>query len=220
MTSSIEVTKKEMMEMKPYDFERFVASIWESKGFDTTVRQESRDFGIDIIAIQQEKKTAIQVKRYSQSNKVGSQDVRNYATLYQQDESIDSVMIVSSGGFTKPSKKLSDKLNIELINGDDIAKMAEKQNISVTDFISPELEELTEAERLVMEQYDMGALEVRNLSKEKLKKLESEAKEAIKMLGNMRKEKQKRKRELEKSKRKMKEATKKVKDIRRDKKDR
>lgn len=157
--------------MEPYDFEKFVAKVWKSKGFDTNISQQSRDWGVDIIASKSDTKVAIQAKRYSESNKVGSQEVRNYATVYQQDDSINSVVIVTSGKFTKPSKKLAGKLDVGAVNGDDLALTAKENGISTSELIGPEIANMSELEQLVFEHFDMEAKAIRDSSKEDLQDL-------------------------------------------------
>jgi restriction endonuclease Mrr len=160
-----------MLEMEPYDFEKFIAKIWESKGFETNVSQQSRDWGVDIIATKSNTKVAIQAKKYSESNKVGSQDIRNYATVYQQDASINSVVIATSGKFTKPAKKLAKKLDVETINGEDLAHTVKQNKISISEFIGPEVANMSELEQLVFEHFDMDAKAIRDSPKKDLKDL-------------------------------------------------
>lgn len=116
------LSKKEFLHrvrsMDPYLFEQFVADVWEERGFNTTVRSASGDRGIDIIATAGEEKQLIQAKRYSKSNTVGSQTVRNYATLYQQVKDATAVVIVTTSSFTNEARKLADDLDVEAIDGD------------------------------------------------------------------------------------------------------
>ena len=113
--------KEELQSMDPYKFEEWVANVWEIFGHQTTVRNGSRDRGIDIVAVSQnDVRKLIQVKRYKQSNKVGSDDVRKYATLYVQDQDSDNVIIVTSSSFTTPAEQLASDLNVTAIDGDDL----------------------------------------------------------------------------------------------------
>ncbi|MHC3382138.1 restriction endonuclease [Haloarcula sp. H-GB5] len=110
----------EIRNMDPFRFEQFIAEVWENLGFKTTVRNKSGDRGIDIVAEKENSKQLIQVKRYSESNKIGSADVRKYATLYQQVADADKVVIVTSGFFTSQARKLAEDLDVETISADEL----------------------------------------------------------------------------------------------------
>lgn len=116
------VTRHQFQSMDPYDFEKLVATVWKSRGYDTDVRNKSGDRGIDVEARLDEKNVVIQVKRYSDRNTIGSQKVREYATLYQQTDA-DEVVIVTSGYFTDPGRELAQDLDVTTINGDELAKL-------------------------------------------------------------------------------------------------
>jgi restriction endonuclease Mrr len=107
----------------PYDFEEFVAGLWEANGYTTHVRKGSGDRGIDIEAMKGDKKELIQVKLYSPGNRIGSRDVRRYATLYQQVPEADDVVIVTSSSFTSEAEKLAEDLDILLIDGQTLGSM-------------------------------------------------------------------------------------------------
>jgi len=107
----------------PYEFEEFVAELWEDNRYTTDVRQGSGDRGIDVEATRGNKKELIQVKLYSPENKIGSGDVRKYATLYQQVPEANKVIIVTSSSFTSEAEKLANDLDVTLIDRDELAEM-------------------------------------------------------------------------------------------------
>ena len=135
MPSSVAHTKGQMRELSPYEFEKFVAEVWSAQGFATTVRQQSRDRGIDVEARQDGVTLAIQAKQYGEGNTVGSQEVRNYATLYQQNVTIDRVIIVTSAEFTTPAETLGRDLDVELVDGTQLAELALEYKIPITNFV-------------------------------------------------------------------------------------
>jgi HJR/Mrr/RecB family endonuclease len=117
--------KEKLQSMDEYAFENLVADLWENVGWDTSVTSGSGDRGIDIVATRTgmtTEKQAIQAKRYSEGNSVGSQDVRNYATLYQQEPDVDSVVIVTTSRFTKQATRLAKDLNVKLVDGDSLCQ--------------------------------------------------------------------------------------------------
>ncbi|MBX0287956.1 restriction endonuclease [Halomicroarcula sp. F28] len=110
-------------QISAYEFEHLVADIWEKEGWDATVTQSSQDKGIDVVADRRDPvklRALVQVKAYNQDNKVGSEEVRNYATLYEQEDNVDVVVIATSGWFTKQAVELADELNVRLNNRSDI----------------------------------------------------------------------------------------------------
>lgn len=120
---SEEEIKQQLHQMDVYEFEELVADIWESYGYKTVVRKGSGDQGIDVEAIKDRpynQRDLIQAKRYADTNKLGSSDIRNYATLYQQESEVDVVAIVTTSDFTSESESLADNLNVKTIAGDEL----------------------------------------------------------------------------------------------------
>lgn len=111
---------REIKEMDPYRFEKFVAEVWDQQGFETTLRSKSGDRGIDVVAEDGQQKHLLQVKRYTGGNKVGSEEVRKYATLYQQVGDADQVDIVTSGHFTDEALQLATDLSVGTVDGEEL----------------------------------------------------------------------------------------------------
>jgi uncharacterized protein YvpB len=108
--------RHQLQQMDPYEFEELVANIWELQGYETTVRKQSGDRGIDVEAIKQTpvpQKILIQVKRYTDGNNVGAEEVRKYATLYQQIPDADSIVIVTSSEFTPEGIRVGKEQNVK-----------------------------------------------------------------------------------------------------------
>lgn len=131
MTSKTE--KREIVELlrdiDPYEFEAFVAELWNAEGFETTVTDSSSDLGVDVYAEQTgtiNQTVAIQAKRYAEDKKVGRPDVQQYASLRTQDRDVDSVAIVTTSGFTDGAKAWAYENNLNLVNGEDITDMVLK----------------------------------------------------------------------------------------------
>lgn len=124
-------TGDSIYQLTPYEFEAFVAELWEARGFDTHVRQKSNDRGIDIEATKDGTKELIQVKQYNPENKIGSEDVRKYRTLYQQVPDADNVVIVTASSFTGPARDLGDDLDVTLINGKGVERMMNRNDVDM-----------------------------------------------------------------------------------------
>lgn len=111
---------EQLQEVDAYEFERFVAELWELQGWDTYVTKGADDGGIDVIAEQSKpypKKEVIQVKRYEPSNSVGRPDVQQYASIRQERTDVDTVVVVTTGRFTDGAENVAKKLNVKLIDG-------------------------------------------------------------------------------------------------------
>lgn len=123
-----------LQQMDPYDFEKLTAKVWESYGYETTVRRQSGDRGIDVEAIRQrpfQQKELIQVKRYNPENSVGAVEVRNYATLYQQDPAADLVVIVTSSQFTSEAERLACDLEVKTVDGSTFVEAIRHSDVEV-----------------------------------------------------------------------------------------
>lgn len=128
-SSSEESLKRHLQQMGDYDFEHFVADLWERQGWNTEVEQQSNDAGVDVRAIKSSpfhQKQLIQAKRYSQSTTVGGPDIQQYASLKQQEQAVDSAVIVTTSSFTRPAKKRADDLNVKLVDGDDLVSLIDE----------------------------------------------------------------------------------------------
>lgn len=114
-----------LQRIDPYDFERFVAELWELQGWRTKVTPASNDGGIDVIASKgriRKKTWAFQVKRHGPGSKVGTPEVQQYSSLPHQHGNVDKVAIISSNEFTEGARSLSPKLDVKLIGGDELVK--------------------------------------------------------------------------------------------------
>lgn len=123
MPSSTSRIEAFLDEADPYEFEQFVANVWEELGYSTKMTPGSQDRGIDVIAEQEtpvRQKMLIQAKAYDTKNRIGSDEVRKYATLYQQEDDVDRVVIVTSSTFTSQAKELASDLNVDVIDREDL----------------------------------------------------------------------------------------------------
>lgn len=121
--------RKWLQEIDNYEFEEFVAELWEEMGWKTTVTEGTGDRGIDVIATKGEPfetKQLIQVKRYSEGSTVGSPQIQQYASLRQQEPNVDAVVVVTTSTFSKQAKEIADDLNVKLIDGVALENLIEK----------------------------------------------------------------------------------------------
>ena len=110
-------------------FEYFVADLWEEMGWETTVRQYTRDKGVDVEAFRDlpyARLELIQAKRYDENSTVGSPDIQQYAALPEQEEKGDDVVVVTTGDFSSQAKDLAQRLDVKMVNGADLADLVLK----------------------------------------------------------------------------------------------
>ena len=120
--------RRGLQQMDDYAFEHFVADLWARQGWDTEVEQQSTDAGVDVRATKQspyQRKILIQAKRYSDTNRVGGPEVQQYAALHQQEDNVDEVLVVTTGGLTSAAHRRADDLNVKLIGGDDLVDLVD-----------------------------------------------------------------------------------------------
>ena len=123
----------QLRQMDEYEFEELVADVWEAQGWNTTVTSGSNDRGVDVFAEKKspfQQKMLIQAKRYGESNKVGGPEIREYASLKQQEDNVDSVVIVTTSSFTPQAQQIAQDLNVKLIDGSLFSEMVNKEDIS------------------------------------------------------------------------------------------
>lgn len=118
-----------LQSMDDYDFEHFVADLWERMGWNTEVSTQSADRGIDVVATRNspyQETALIQAKRYGPNTTVGSPDIQQYASLKHQRHGVDKVLVVTTNGFSGQAKELAEQLNVKLIDGDDLTELVDQ----------------------------------------------------------------------------------------------
>jgi len=130
--STTSTARDRLRNIDPYEFEEFVADLWEVQGWDAEVTQASNDMGVDVVATKHDgivdQKLAIQVKRYSEGNKIGRDDVQQYHSMKVQDASADAAVIVTTSSFTSPAEDWAAEHNIKLVDVEDIIETLESND--------------------------------------------------------------------------------------------
>ncbi|MDH5019018.1 restriction endonuclease [Halobacterium rubrum] len=141
-----EETITRIQEIDRYEFEDFVAEIFDEAGWDTEVTQDSGDGGVDVVARRYtfvEEKASIQVKRPDRGNKVGRPDLQQYASIDRDDPDTDFVVVVTSSPFSTKGYEYGAENNIKLIDGAMLAGFIEAQDAtSKLDSYAPPIEDI------------------------------------------------------------------------------
>lgn len=115
-----------LQQMDPYDFEHFVADLWAKMGWQTEVSSEVADQGVDVVATKTtpyDQTTLIQAKRYGPNTTVGSPEIQQYASLKNQYDGVDKVVVVTTNEFTAQGRELAERLNVKLVDGSDLVDL-------------------------------------------------------------------------------------------------
>jgi len=137
--------KAVLQEMDPYEFEYFVGDLWERMGWETTVTTASADKGVDITARKStpyHQLLLIQAKRYGPKTTVGSPEIQQYASLRNQFDGVDKVLLVTTNDYSRQAREIATDLNVKLINGDELVELIhEHESLDLVakylDFIQP-----------------------------------------------------------------------------------
>lgn len=118
-------------EFTPIEFEHLVASLYESQGYDTQVSQATNDRGTDVTARGKTETLAIQLKQYSQGNKIGRPTIQRLAGALDQVNASKGIVVTSSS-FAKTAQSASQsyEASVGLINGQELLEMLTKAPIS------------------------------------------------------------------------------------------
>lgn len=106
------------------EFERYVADVLKSLGFDVRGTPGSGDQGADLIAKLNGRTVVIQVKRYQGA--VGNravQEVAGAVNFYGGDEG----WVITNSRFTPAARALAQKNNVRLIDGKELSAMRRSQ---------------------------------------------------------------------------------------------
>ena len=97
----------------PYEFEEFIADLFKQMGYKARVTPAQADYGLDVIAEKEDEKIGIQVKRYSETNKVGAPDVqKTLGSIYKANA--DRTILVTTSSFTRNAEIQARNAPIEL----------------------------------------------------------------------------------------------------------
>lgn len=115
------VTMSRIDKMDGHDFEHFTAELLKKLGYEgVKVTPSSGDQGVDVIAVKDGKKYAIQCKRYGQ--KLGNkpvQEVHAGKTIY----GCSVAVVLTNNYFTEGGKEAARALGVELWDRDKLERM-------------------------------------------------------------------------------------------------
>lgn len=118
--------------MSPYDFEEFIAKLFNKLGYNTRTTSKTGDYGVDVIAENGFEKVAIQCKKYHEGNTVGNQTIQMLLGAMQlQGLKADRGVVVTTSHFTRQAYKQAEDNNVELWDKDILHQAVKKHFIGL-----------------------------------------------------------------------------------------
>nr|WP_302663323.1 restriction endonuclease [uncultured Agathobaculum sp.] len=124
------MTTDDLMKVSPIEFEKICKSILETMNFNVATTKTVGDGGIDLIATREDVffsgKYIIQCKRYAGS--VGEPVLRDLYGVVTAEQANKGILM-TTGTFTASAKKFAARKPLELIDGEQLAKLCTGKNI-------------------------------------------------------------------------------------------
>ncbi|MFJ6071194.1 restriction endonuclease [Streptomyces sp. NPDC093065] len=116
---STEVVPVEHEKLDPYEFEEAIAGLCRRDGCaGVEVVGGAGDLGADVLAVAPDgRRVVIQCKRYSEDNKVGSQDLQRFGGTCFTVHEADLAVLVTSTDFTAPAAEYAERCGIVCVDG-------------------------------------------------------------------------------------------------------
>ncbi|MEH6938320.1 restriction endonuclease [Bacillus sp. JJ664] len=108
--------------MTGIEFEHFLKSLFDKRGFKSVVTPGSGDQGVDLILYKDGRKIAIQAKRYSVTNNVGNKAIQEVNTGMQFYECNEAYVITTSD-YTRSAVQLAMKVEVKLVNRNNLVAL-------------------------------------------------------------------------------------------------
>jgi restriction system protein len=113
--------------ISPFEFEDLVATLFNRMGYETEVTSKTGDYGIDIIAKDENDVIAIQTKKYATGNNVGNRDVQRLLGAMQlRHVKANKAILITTSDFTLQAVEQAKETPIELWDGAYISSLLRK----------------------------------------------------------------------------------------------
>ena len=113
--------------MDPYDFEEAVAALCRRDGcLDAEVVGGAGDLGADVVGTTPDgRRLVVQCKRYTNDNKVGSQDLQRFGGTCYAVHGAEAAVVVTTGEFTDPALEYAEQCGIVCVGLDGLTAWSE-----------------------------------------------------------------------------------------------
>jgi Holliday junction resolvasome RuvABC ATP-dependent DNA helicase subunit len=127
ITTRLEGTPTELANLSGVEFERLITSLLSSMGFTAAMTKASGDGGVDIEATLDRPivggRYLVQCKRFGPETLVGSPTVREFYGALVADRRAVKGILITTLGFTPQARDFAENLPIELIDGEQLARL-------------------------------------------------------------------------------------------------
>ncbi|MFD9389384.1 restriction endonuclease [Streptomyces sp. NPDC060000] len=109
-------------ELDPYEFEQAIAELCRRDGCtDVEVVGGAGDLGADVLGRAPDGRLlVVQCKRYSDTNRVGSQDMQRFGGTCYTVHGAEVAVVVTTGDFTAPAVEYAQQCGIVCVDGEDL----------------------------------------------------------------------------------------------------
>ena len=113
----------ELRGLTPEAFEAYVARLFKRMGYWVIDTPNTKDHGVDVVALKEGRKVVIQCKRYGEGRVVGEPVVRDMLGIMQHERAAVGV-IVTTGQFSGKAREWAAKHgDIVLLDGEELTKL-------------------------------------------------------------------------------------------------
>lgn len=115
--------------LDPADLAAVIGELWSEMGWKTTVMHGAATDEGDVLATRDHpvpEKTLVRIEHGSDGT-VGTRDVRSTATLRQQGEAVDSVVLATTDLVTDPAREVARELNVKLVDSDRLCDIIDRE---------------------------------------------------------------------------------------------
>lgn len=113
--------------LSPFEFEEWVARLLRTMDYKAYTTKKSGDYGVDVIAENDNTKIAVQVKKFNKS--VGIKAVQEVIAGMSYYNCYEGWVITSANDFTPAARNLASKQDIKLITRNDLAILLNNKNV-------------------------------------------------------------------------------------------
>lgn len=121
--------REHLYEVTWEEFEHLVGELYRDLGYEVEVTQGTADLGIDVWAERGGKRTAIQVKQFSEGNTVGREVLQKLLSTVARGEA-DNAVVVTSGEFARTAENYAaDTPDLQLIDGEELLELLSESQV-------------------------------------------------------------------------------------------
>ena len=113
--------KDEIRKLEFAQFKQLIAELWSSWGWETQVLGSQKESAINIVATCDElfqRKEIIHIRQYGSEKLVPLSAVRNCNASRHSQSDADSVVLLTTGRFSRDAELLGSTLNVKLVEPD------------------------------------------------------------------------------------------------------